>query len=63
MNGNILCWIIAIAMIVAKSNGIEEWHTRIVFAMVFVLLGILSKAVDAYQVVHTKEENKETNNT
>lgn len=67
MLGNIFCWVIAIALLAAKANGIDEWHIRVIFAMGFILLGILSKAVDAYQAVHTKEENeeeiKETNNT
>ena len=67
MLGNIFCWVIAIALLVTKANVIDEWHIRVIFAMCFILLGILSKAVDAYQAVHTKEENeeeiKETNNT
>lgn len=63
MLGNLICWIIAIALLVAKANGIDEWHIRVIFAMGFILLGILSKAVDAYQSVHRKEESKETNNT
>lgn len=67
MLGNIFCWVIAIALLVAKANGTDEWHIRVIFAMGFILLGIISKAVDAYQEVHTKEENKEenkeTNNT
>ena len=63
MLGNLICWIIAIALLAAKTNGIDEWHTRVIFAMGFILLGILSKAVDAYQSVHRKEESKETNNT
>ena len=63
MLGNLICWIIAIALLAAKANGIDEWHIRVIFAMCFILLGILSKAVDAYQSVHRKEESKETNNT
>ena len=63
MLGNLICWIIAIALLATKVNGVDEWHIRVLFAMGFILLGILSKAVDVYQATHTKEENKETKNT
>ena len=63
MLGNIFCWVIAIALLVTKVNGVDEWHIRVIFAMAFILLGILSKAVDAYQAVHTKDEPSETKNT
>ena len=63
MIGNLICWVIAIALLVTKVNGVDEWHIRVIFAMAFILLGILSKAVDAYQAVHTKDEHSETENT
>lgn len=53
MIGNIFCWVMAIALIVSKSYG-DVIYTKLLFAMGFILLGILSKFADYYHEVHKK---------
>lgn len=61
MIGNILCWIIAIALILSKSSLIEGGlYTKLLYAMGFIFLGILSKAVDYYHEVHKVKTDKTT---
>lgn len=52
MLGNIACWIIALGLILSKSVGTGELYTKLYFAMGFILLGIISKAVDVYYEIH-----------
>ena len=63
MLGNLICWGFALCLILTKANGIDEWYMKLLFAIGFILLGILSKAVDVYHETHSKEETTETNNT
>jgi hypothetical protein len=60
MIGNIICWIIAIALIMSKSFG-DILYTKLLYAMGFILLGILSKFVDYYREVHKDKSEKKDN--
>lgn len=55
MIANLTCWIIALALIFAKNSG--DLYVRLLLAMGFIFLGILSKAVDAYKEVR-ESKNK-----
>lgn len=61
MLGNIICWCIAIGIMLSKSTGQADLYNRTLLAMGFIFLGILSKAVDYYHEVHksVKEEKKD----
>ena len=59
MLGNMVCWVIALALILAKSNAAIDFKTKLVFAMGFIFLGILSKAVDVYHATHKIDDTKE----
>ena len=65
MLANITCWAIAIALIVSKTNPAFDLSTKLLFAMGFIFLGILSKAVDVYNVAHNAKivETKNKENT
>jgi hypothetical protein len=63
MIGNLICWIIAIGMMLSKTNGTEDLYTRTALAMGFIFLGILSKAVDVYHAVHKRDDKKSECNT
>ena len=54
MLANIVCWVIALGLVLSESNGIAEMCTKMWFAMGFIFLGILSKAVDVYHETHKK---------
>jgi len=62
MLGNIACWVIAIALMLSKTVLVNNFYIKLLFAMGFILLGILSKAVDYYREVHlayiVEEEEK-----
>lgn len=62
MLANLICWLLAWCIILTSSAGLNDFYTRLVLAMGFILLGTISKAVDTYRMVHTqpKEENKNT---
>lgn len=61
MIGNILCWIFAISLMLTKSSNLDDLYTRTLLAMGFILLGIISKAVDYYRDIHDdKHKNKTT---
>lgn len=53
MLGNVVCWGIALSFMFSKSEGITSDRFKILFAMGFIFLGILSKAVDVYRYTHT----------
>jgi hypothetical protein len=55
MLGNVVCWAIALGMLFPKFEGFTEDYKRMVFAMCFMLIGILCKAVDVYRDTHTIE--------
>ena len=54
MLGNLVCWVIAIGIMLSGSNGDEDLYTKTLLAMGFIFLGILSKAVDTYRETHGK---------
>lgn len=63
MLANIICWILALALIFSNPTATFDFTTKLLFAMGFIFLGILSKAVDTYRMTHTssKEATKEKN--
>lgn len=60
MLGNIACWAIAIGIMLSKTMGAQDLYVRTLLAMGFILLGILSKAVDVYRETHVIEIDEET---
>lgn len=52
MLGNLLCWIVAIAAIFSNGPKAPDLETRLLYAMGFIFLGILSKTSDYYKDVH-----------
>ena len=52
MLGNIMCWIIAFGLLLSESIDRRDMFIKLLFAMGFIFLGILSKAVDTYREVH-----------
>lgn len=58
MLGNIVCWGIALCLMFTKTTCIEVWHTHLLMAMGFILLGILNKAIDAYYETHKSIDSK-----
>lgn len=65
MLGTIICWMFALVLALTKANGLDDWYTKLLFAMGFILLAILNKAVEAYHEVHMSdvEETTENKNT
>ena len=55
MIGNAMCWGLALGMLFSKSEGVTSDITKILLAMGFIFLGILSKAVSVYHDTHTIE--------
>lgn len=55
MIGNAMCWGLALGMLFSKSEGVTSDITKILLAMGFIFLGILSKAVSVYRDTHTIE--------
>lgn len=49
MLGNLICWVIALGMMLSESMNREDLYIKTMLAMGFIFLGILSKAVDAYR--------------
>ena len=57
MLGNIICWSFAIGIMFSRSSGTGDLYTKMLLAMGFILLGILSKAVDVYHDIHTNNKS------
>ena len=55
MIGNIICWVIAIGIMLSKTASIEDLYIRTLLALGFIFVGVLSKAVDTYRYVHEKK--------
>lgn len=51
MLANLICWVIALGMMLSKSVNREDLYIKTLLAMGFIFLGILSKAVDVYRDV------------
>lgn len=60
MLANIVCWVIAIALILSNSIGQTDFYIRLALAIGFIFVGVLSKTADYYYQVH-KEKKKESN--
>ena len=60
MLGNILCWSFAIGIMFSKNSGTGDLYIKMLLAMGFILLGILSKAVDVYHDTHSNNDNQNT---
>lgn len=52
MLGNVVCWCVAIGIMLSKSTDQNDLYTRTLLAMGFIFLGILSKTADYYHEVH-----------
>lgn len=59
MLGNLICWVVALGMMLSDSMNREDLYIKTMLAMGFIFLGILSKAVDVYRDTHTVEVNIE----
>lgn len=55
MLGNAACWGIALGLIFSESESLADDYRKLLFAMGFILLGILSKAVSVYYKVNVVE--------
>jgi hypothetical protein len=60
MLGNIVCWVIALALILSKASLIDDFYTRLLFAMGFIFLGILSKTADYYGTRKTSADDRKS---
>lgn len=63
MLANIACWIIALGLMFSRHNGEDDLYLKLLFAMGFIFLGILSKAVDYYREVHREKKATTGNDT
>lgn len=52
MFANLICWIIALALILSESKDFETLCIKLCLAMGFILLGAIHKAVDFYREIH-----------
>lgn len=59
MIGNAICWGLALGMLFSRSEGITSDNYKILFAMGFMLIGLISRAVSVYHDVHTVEVDVE----
>ena len=59
MIGNLICWCIAIGIMLSKSTTPEDLYIRTLLALGFIFVGALSKAVDTYRYIH-ENKNKTT---
>lgn len=58
MLGNLICWMFAISLIFTRTTGREDFYIKLMFAMGFIFLGILCKAVDVYRDTHMIEDSE-----
>ena len=59
MLANVVCWGIAMGLLFCEKGGLSGNNEKMLFAMGFILLGTISKAVDVYRETHTVELNVE----
>lgn len=62
MLANLICWVIALGMMLSKSVNREDLYIKTLLAMGFIFLGILSKAVDVYRDVKLGGSAERKNN-
>lgn len=51
MLANLICWVIALGMMLSESVNREDLYIKTLLAMGFIFLGTLSKAIDTYRDV------------
>lgn len=56
----LVCWGIALGLMLSKIEGFTSDYTRITFAMGFIILGSIYKAIDVYRTTHTIELDVDT---
>ena len=64
MLGNFACWIIALALILSKSQASTDLYIKLAFALGFIFVGAISKAIDYYHgigVSSSKNSGKNEN--
>lgn len=52
MLANLVCWIIALGMMLSDSTNQEDLYIKTLLAMGFIFLGTISKAIDVYRDTH-----------
>lgn len=59
MLGSVVCWAIGLGMLFSRVEGLvfefTTDYTRMLYAMGFIFLGILSRAVSVYRETHVIE--------
>ena len=58
MLGNIICWIIALALILSESIDRNDMFMKLVLAMGFILVGAVCKLIDIYRDVNKTASEK-----
>ena len=48
----LVCWGIALGLMFSKVEGFTSDYTRITFAMGFIILGSIYKAIEVYRTTH-----------
>lgn len=56
MLANLICWVIALGMLLSESADREDLYVKTLLALGFIFVGTLSKAVDTYRDVHKKND-------
>lgn len=51
---NLICWVIALGLLLSESVNREDLYVKSLLALGFIFMGTLSKAVDVYRDVHKK---------
>lgn len=59
MLSNLLCWVIALGMLLSESVNREDLYIKTLLALGFIFVGMLSKAVDVYRDVHKSNTSNE----
>lgn len=62
MLANLVCWVIALGMMLADSTNKEDLYIKTMLAMGFILLGTISKAIDVYKEVHNNNASQTSTN-
>lgn len=64
MLANVFCWVFAFGILIQRPNNQTELYYNMLFALGFILVGTLSKAVDTYREVHrSKNERRKPKNS
>ena len=56
----LVCWGIALGLMFSKVEGFTSDYPRITFAMGFIILGSIYKAIDVYRTTHTIDIDVDT---